>query len=239
MSEDRYREWDAAYVVGALSPSERREFERHLAGCDACREAVSELAGMPAVLSELSPDSAVALVPSEAADGGRPGGEKVVPIASLAAAAVRRRRRRRAWQVAAAVGLVAAGGLGGAALSELQGPVIASEVTAVTLAPVGGSDVSADLTLTPSTWGTKMEWSCSYPSHGGGGGPGRGDGVYELVLVDEDGTRTIAATWTGDGGVHASGLLASSAIDLEEITRVELGVEGVDLVLAAADLTDA
>jgi hypothetical protein len=236
MSEDRYREWDAAYVVGALSPSERREFERHLAGCDTCREAVSELAGMPAVLSELSREQAVALVPSRAPDGDGAGGAQVVPIASLARAAARGRRRRRVWQAAAAVGLVAAGGIGGAALSDVDAGG-GAPVTAVTLAPVDGSEVTADLVLTPSTWGTRMEWSCSYASRGAGGGPT--DGVYTLVLIDDDGTRTVAATWSADGGEHASGLLASSAIGVEDISRIELGVEGADVVLAAADLTDA
>jgi len=237
--EDKYRDWDAAYVLGALGPQERREFERHLAGCDACREAVSQLAGMPAVLSELSREQAIALVApvGHDDDGGRSSGGEVVAISSLAAAAVRRRRRRRVWQAAAAVGLVAAGGLGGVVLSEAGGGASASEVTAVTLAPLGDSDVTADLMLTPSTWGTKMEWSCSYPDYDGGG-QGPAGGVYELVLVEEDGTRTVAATWTGDGGDHASGLLASSAIGLEQITRIELGVEGVDVVLAAADLSD-
>lgn len=237
--QDKYREWDAAYVVGALNPAERREFERHLGGCPTCREAVSELAGMPAVLSELGREQAVALAASPAPDGGESGQADVVPIAALASAAVRRRTRRRAWQVAAAIGLVAAGGVGGMALSGADAGAGAAEVTSITLDPVDGSDVSAELTLTPSTWGTKMEWSCSYPSYAGGGGPGPEAGVYELVLIDEDGTRTIAATWTGDGGDHASGLLASSAIGLEEIARVELGVEGADVVLATADLAGA
>ena len=34
---DPYREWDAAYVLGALSPRDRRAFEQHLATCPACR----------------------------------------------------------------------------------------------------------------------------------------------------------------------------------------------------------
>ncbi|WP_420111056.1 anti-sigma factor family protein [Pseudactinotalea sp.] len=236
-SHDEYREWDAAYVLGALSPAERREFERHLAGCEACREAVAELAGTPAALSSLDRSQAVALV-SSVPDGGGSGGGEVVPISSLATAAARRRRRLRGWQAAAAVALVAVGGVGGVALSDLGG-ASATEVTAVTLEQVGGSNVTADLTLTPSTWGTRMEWSCSYPDYGGAGSPGPEDGVYELVLIDADGERTVAATWTGDGGDHASGLLASSAIGLEDITRVELGVEGVDVVLAAADLGEA
>ena len=38
---DEYVQWDAAYVLGALSPAERREYEEHLAGCPACQAAIS------------------------------------------------------------------------------------------------------------------------------------------------------------------------------------------------------
>ena len=53
--------WDAAYVLGALSPAERREFEEHLAGCPACQAAVSELAGMPGLLAQVPPEDAALL----------------------------------------------------------------------------------------------------------------------------------------------------------------------------------
>ena len=33
----RFAEWDAAFVLGALSASERREYEAHLQDCDLCR----------------------------------------------------------------------------------------------------------------------------------------------------------------------------------------------------------
>jgi carotenoid cleavage dioxygenase-like enzyme len=46
-----YATWDAAYVVGALSDGDRREFEAHMLGCVACREAVTDLAGMSPLLS--------------------------------------------------------------------------------------------------------------------------------------------------------------------------------------------
>lgn len=237
--EDRYTDWDAAYVLGALSPQERRDFERHLAGCPACREAVTELAGMPAALSELNTEQGVALAPQEG-DGAAPGGADVVGIASLATAARRRRRRQRLWQGAAAVVLVAAGGLAGSALSGLGAEPENADVQAVTLDPVDDSNVTADLTLTPSTWGTRMEWSCSYPSAGGSGGQAPAQSsVYELVLVGADGSRTVVATWTGDGQNHANGLLASSAVPMDDITRIELGVEDADLVLAAAELGQA
>lgn len=51
-----YELWDAAYVLGALSFSDRREFEAHLSACPSCREAVSELSGIPALLAQLDRD---------------------------------------------------------------------------------------------------------------------------------------------------------------------------------------
>ena len=58
----RYAEWDAAYVLGALSPAERREFEEHLEACEACRRSVAELAPMPGLLARLSAGRAEALL---------------------------------------------------------------------------------------------------------------------------------------------------------------------------------
>ena len=53
---DKYAEWDAAYVLGSLSEADRREFDAHLEECRSCRDAVTELAGMPALLSLLDLD---------------------------------------------------------------------------------------------------------------------------------------------------------------------------------------
>lgn len=39
-----FAEWDAAYVVGALSPADRRRFEDHLEDCRACQAALAGLA---------------------------------------------------------------------------------------------------------------------------------------------------------------------------------------------------
>ena len=111
MSTDPYREWDAAYVLGALPPGERREFEEHLATCDACRAAVGEIAGLPGLLGQVPVEDAVAAdVTAEAAGATGPGpgvdGRRVPddppagPSDGLAAAppadavAVRRKSRR-------------------------------------------------------------------------------------------------------------------------------------------------
>ncbi|MGB6763331.1 AAA family ATPase, partial [Mycobacterium sp.] len=53
---DKYAHWDAAYVLGSLSETDRLEFEAHLDECRTCRDAVTELAGMPALLSLLDLD---------------------------------------------------------------------------------------------------------------------------------------------------------------------------------------
>ena len=57
----RYATWDAAYVLGSLSAADRREFEAHLAGCLDCRDAVAELSGMPALLSQLDSEDVAAI----------------------------------------------------------------------------------------------------------------------------------------------------------------------------------
>jgi AAA ATPase domain/Putative zinc-finger len=52
----KYAQWDAAYVLGSLSEMDRREFDAHLGECPSCRDAVTELSGMPALLSLLDRD---------------------------------------------------------------------------------------------------------------------------------------------------------------------------------------
>ena len=48
-----YDDWDGAYVLGALAPGERLEFERHLAGCAPCTLAVRQMAGLPGLLGRV------------------------------------------------------------------------------------------------------------------------------------------------------------------------------------------
>jgi AAA ATPase domain/Putative zinc-finger len=55
----KYAHWDAAYVLGSLSEMDRREFDAHLGECRACRDAVTELSLMPALLSLLDRDEVI------------------------------------------------------------------------------------------------------------------------------------------------------------------------------------
>ena len=57
---DPFREWDVAYVLGSLSPSDRKAYEHHLADCPACEREVGRLAGTAGLLSRVPVDWAVA-----------------------------------------------------------------------------------------------------------------------------------------------------------------------------------
>lgn len=224
---DAFRDWDAAYVLGSLSPTDRRAFEGHLRTCGPCRAAVAELAGMPGLLRMVPADEAAAL-------GGPPDAD-VVELASVARAVDRVRRRRTVRLVGAAAALVLLGGVAGVQLGRPASTPVASPssttaVRALELEPVGAVAVSADLTLQEKGWGTRIDWECSYPDASWPGGTGP---IYELVLVDEDGTSTVVATWLARN-VGARGLGASSSIATDTIRRVEIRVEGADAPLAAA-----
>ncbi|GGM16275.1 anti-sigma factor family protein [Promicromonospora citrea] len=255
---DRYADWDAAYVLGALSPSDRRAYERHLAECDTCRGAVAELAGMPGLLSTLTAAHAEALAAdAPGPDHGpgndlglpHPGGADVVPLASLAGAARRSRRRRRTLGAVAASALLAVGATGGVLLADVREPDVpvaaapsdaVARARTVQLLPVGEVDMRAELVVTPTTWGTSLRWSCHYPPEPGDRPP---ESVYvpsepityDLVLVSRDGARTVAGTWSWSGGATI-GLDASSALPLREVERIEITLDGQDEALASATL---
>lgn len=233
---DPYREWDGAYVLGALGASERREFEQHLASCPRCTRAVGELAGMPGVLGLVAAqDVAGPDTLQGATEAGEGTGEHVVvPITHLARRVRTTRARRRLVALAAAVALVVAGVSAGALVVSQRDDgtgVVVAQAQEVRLEPVDGSGVEADLTLEPATWGTRLAWSCSYPS-------GRDvDGVeYDLTLVDAAGRRSTVATWAGDTTHAATGLTATTSLSPDQIARIELSVTGLAVPLAAATL---
>ncbi|MFZ1161563.1 carotenoid oxygenase family protein [Mycobacterium sp.] len=57
--DHEYAMWDAAYVLDALSDTDRREFEMHMTACNSCRQAVAELEAIPPMLSLLDEERAV------------------------------------------------------------------------------------------------------------------------------------------------------------------------------------
>lgn len=166
-----YAHDDGAYVLGALSPAERTAYERHLATCHTCREAVAEIAVLPGLLGRLD---AAGLDRVTSMGAGVPAAESRSPALVDAARAVRRRERRMnrlryaaAALIAASLALVA--GLG---LSWLRGqPPVPGEanpqVAMVAMQPLrAGLPVQAKIGLDTSKWGTEVTMWCAYQHTG-------------------------------------------------------------------------
>jgi hypothetical protein len=214
---------DAAYVLGALSPAERREFEQHLPGCAECSQSVRELAGIPGLLSRV--DASVLEDPAEPAP---------VPDTLLPAllSEVRRTRRRRTYVLglaaAAAVAALVAVPLGvSGVLSHDNAPVAsppsasASAPVEVAMSPIGGAPVRASLGLSPVLWGTRLDLTCTYEPN-----PDQYSGLphtatYVLVVRTRDGKSEQVGTWQAIDG-RTMRLSAATAARRAQIASVEV-----------------
>ncbi|SFB22108.1 Putative zinc-finger [Amycolatopsis marina] len=181
---DPFAEFDAAYLLGALSPEDRAAYEEHLTSCVECSRSVGELAGLPGLLAQADPP---VLVSAEDRSFEVPGGEQPEPLSSLAARVRRSRKLRR-------LGLVGTAALALAACCAVvvllaRPPVTGAGdgVAAAPMAPLGPYPVQASLSITETGWGTKIDMSCSY------GGEAAGD--YVLVAVGPDGRVRDQLAW--------------------------------------------
>ncbi|MCS6548371.1 zf-HC2 domain-containing protein [Curtobacterium flaccumfaciens pv. flaccumfaciens] len=235
MSDDKYAEWDAAYVLGSLPASERLEYERHLETCDRCAAAVAELVGLPGLLGKLPADQAIEIAEPD----GRPDTRSESDLASVAHRVRHRRRRRRVW-VAATAGLaVVAAVLGGLAVGAAgerttvqagAAPTAAATADRYDMTGVQGLDVQ--LAISGEQWGTRFDWGCSY-----GGKEWSPDGsiLYDLVVVRTDGSTQTVGSWTA-AGADARGLSASTDIPRDEIESVQVRLRGERGALAVVTL---
>jgi hypothetical protein len=226
---DRFRDWDAAYVLGALSTEDRRAFERHLATCSECSGEVAALAGLPGILGKLPVDEAVALIDTPMIDDSHLRDTTHTPglVQRLAIAASRRRRRVRFGMLAGAVAIVALLAVGGVAYTANQAPTVAS----VAMSPLHQHVITASLQVTKKGWGTRFDWSCSYPGDSWQGATES----YDLVVTEKSGVQTTVATWS-TAGPHATGLTASSSIATADIQNVEIRLSGTHKPLLRENL---
>lgn len=222
---DPYALWDASYVLGSLSSTERREYEAHLSACTACRSAVAELSGMPALLALLDRDEVAA-----ADEGGlEPPPLRPEVLDSLLAKVNWRRRRSRwlTWSVAAAAAVVLTVGV---LIAIRPGPIVPggtppprASATSLTMTPTVPSSLDATVSLTSQGWGTHVEMACTYHEQPGIPGHGNDDTADRLamVAVGRDGSHTQLATWMALDGVTAlpSG---STSMPIDEIVSVQV-----------------
>lgn len=200
-------EWDGAYVLGALSPEDRRTFEAHLEECAECRASVAELAGIPALLSR---------VPAPEADFGEraraestlmAGRESMLPALARRA---RLSRLRRGWAATGAA-VLAAAAIVAAVVAPMRLDAPPQPTTSIALAQSSPSPLTATVGLTAQSWGTTLTMTCRYAPSGASSGYGGFQGRYALYVTDASGTATLVASWSAWPGatIHASG-----AVDL-------------------------
>jgi hypothetical protein len=228
--DDDLAEWDAAYVLGALSLEDRRTYENYLAANPARAAELTELAGMPGILNALSRDEAVALTDLA---GVPPAQDRSDNVASLAhAAAKRQQRSRRTWlasAVAVAAALAITGGVVGATVfPRSQAPVQTVAMQAMQPTPRGG--LTAELAVTEKKWGTELNWACQYTKDWS-----RNVGSYDIVVTTHDGVQSAVGSWK-PAGDEATGLSAATSIPKSQIRTVDIRVTGSKEPLAITTL---
>jgi hypothetical protein len=225
-AEDRYALWDAAYVLGSLSSTERREYENHLNACPVCRASVSELSGIPALLALLDRDETAGADDEAPAE---PPPLRPEVLATLLAKVSWRRRRTRllTWTVTAAAAVVLAVGVfvaiqPGSTLPTPDPP--RASAAALTMTQVAPSSLDATVTLTSQGWGTHIEMACTYEwatevsDHHDADDAGD---KLAMIAVSRDGNHTQLATWMALSGTTAQPS-GSTSMPIDDIVAVQV-----------------
>ena len=234
-ARDEYATWDGAYVLGALSPMERRAYEEHLSECEGCAASLAELSGLPGLLGRVSHEDALASLaaggagdagdqpdaPTLSADASRAPHERVHADAlpALLAEARRRRRRTRWWSAA---GLAAAAAV--IAILALVVPTAfehgtANHAAGVTMSQVEPSPLSATVRLADQSWGTRIDMRCSYAEVAGADEDRAWS--YVLVVTDRSGRQTPVSTWTAYSGTTVEPV-ATVSVPRDQIRSLEV-----------------
>jgi hypothetical protein len=158
---------DGAYVLGALSPAERAAYERHLATCSFCREAVADIAVLPGLLGRLSPDDFERLLQPDQPPA-RPTRNLTPDLVSAAQQTRRRERKRirvRVLSTAAAAACLAL--IIGVGMVFLMGrdnaPVPTPNSPTVAMTRINNDlPVTAQINLDVGAGGTKINLVCFY-----------------------------------------------------------------------------
>lgn len=203
---------DAAYVLGALSSAERAAYEQHLATCSFCREAVADLSRVPDMLDRLDADEFARLLDPAMTD--RPP-ERSYSVASPAPAKSKTFSVRLVSTFAAALLIAVIGG--GATLWLLNRPEPGSAATgpAVAMAAVDApSPISANIRLTGTAGGTKIEMVCRY-------GANEKPYTFRLIAYGPDDQSEQLGSWMAHPGAEFR-MPASTHFSLESLDRLDL-----------------
>ena len=243
---DKFAHWDAAYVLGALSPAERREFEEHLAGCPSCQAAVSELAAIPGLLAQVSAADAAMLSMAVDNDAGRveqstasAADEELMepgPPPSLLPKMIKAARVRRRKMLAAVAGIAAAVllAIGGVAVAAGLLPFRPESPQRIAFSPVVPSAITAVADVIPMEDGTEIKVECVY-AEVNDPRPGAGHETYSVVVVDRSGNASEIKEWpaTPNKQMRPSG---TTPLKVSQIADLEIRQTDTNEVLLRAPL---
>lgn len=191
-----------SYMLGALDAGERAAVEAHLPGCPACTRELASYAGLPALLSRVPLEQAVAGPPEPPTS--------VLPglLAAVQRAQRHRDRRLRRWQTAAGALAAAAALAVGVTVTPQVLDRDGDQRQLTTAAPTAAGTVELDA----RPWGTAVRLRLE-------GLPDRGP--YTAWATDAAGTRSAVATWSGtaSGQVDVSG---ATSLPLDAVRRISV-----------------
>lgn len=228
---DEFAQWDAAYVLGALSPEDRREFEGHLAGCPACQQSVAEVAGLPGLLTQISLEDAAIWSEAQTAE------PSSLPPGTLLPQLISRVRSRRRRVITAVVGVAAGlglllGGMGiGLAAQGLPDP---SDSERLAFSVVNPSSLTAVVDVSSVAGGTELQVECQY-GEAGQVLPGREYPEYSIVVVDRSDRSSRLKDWHARPSkvMHPQ---ASTPLKRSQIKRIEIRRADTDETLLQTTL---
>ena len=171
------------YVVGAIDPSERAIVDFHLQDCPACREELSGLAGLPALLGRVPREDVLRM-----AEGGAGLPDMDEPPAELLNSLLRRvagTRRTRRWRAALALAAAVAIAAGGTT----------AVVNAVRPAPFHDTDRASNAQLAAVVEYSSTPWGMAM-NVGVTGVPA--DSVCK-ILANESGRWVVVGQWQALG----------------------------------------
>lgn len=209
-----FRKALGVYVLGAIEPAERSRLEAHLETCQACREELAAMAGLPALLGRVDVRQLEHVT-------GPPEDEDFLGTLLTRAAEERaakpRFRARRLWgplALAAAFLLVAGFALGGLFLgggghhTAQAVPSASRQVSAVD----PQTRLQLKIALTPEEWGTFLSVHIK---------DAPANAWCELRVMDKTGKYDVAASWTIEREGYGD-YYGSTGIPLNDISRFEV-----------------
>jgi anti-sigma factor RsiW len=227
MEDDhRHAMWDAAYVLGSLSAAHRREFELHMANCPDCRQAVAELSGVPALLSQLDREDVAAMESGPPPAATPEMSPELLPTLLATVRFRRRRTRLTTWVASAAAAVVL--GIGVLVGVQTHSSTAPQQLTASAqpMAQVGTHLLDSTVSLTSQHWGTfiNLKCVCLAPLNAH-------HDTLAMVVVGRDGSQTRLATWVAEPG-HTATPAGSISTPVDQIAAVQIvSADGGEVLL--------